>query len=213
MSTLSGNANEDRNREGLKTALSEHFSVYEEVNVRHAFFNIDMRIDLIAVPAPGAPFLLPIGFETKGHEQWDIPLLAKCLKQASDYVLSTISPQPSLPQSLFGKRVMAVFIYPSPIFRPNAGPEVGSPSDLSGNSVSAKDSFFRGMIHMAGYSRVGSCFYDPQYKGSPLVLRCPNEVWIGSKGWRSDALNILSGKRQIGSQKVDILDQLARLHR
>lgn len=46
------------------------------------------------------------------------------------------------------------------------------------------------------------------YKERPLVLTVGNEVWVSSRGWRTDARNILAGKRQLGSQRFNILDEL-----
>jgi len=181
----------------LRMILAAGFDTFLEVPVRHALFTRrTLRIDLLAIPKHAPMNDIALGFEIKGCEEWDIPSMARCLKQAGDYVLATVEPAAALHEHV-GKRIMAVFIYP--------GPEVASnvrPSD------DPQVAFLGGMIHMAGHHRVGSVRVATQYREQPNALFCPNQVWSQSRGWRSDARNILVGRRQIGSQRFPILDEL-----
>lgn len=182
----------------LRGLLAADFDTFVEVPVRHALFRRrSLRIDLLAIPKADHLRDIALGFEVKGHDEWNIPSLAHCLKQASDYVLATVEPE--LPEHV-GKRVMAVFVYPAP-----------DKVNVTFDDVNPTAAFYSGMVHMAGYYRVGSAKISSGYREKPLTLSCPDEVWVSSRGWRSNARNILVGKRQIGSQRFPILEELSKL--
>lgn len=190
----SGNLVEDQRVAELSRALSGDFEIYREVTARHCLLPINLRIDLLAIPRDETFSAVALGLEVKGHPDWLAPELAKCLKQASDYVLSVVCASPDLPSHHVGKRVMAVFIYPPP---PRHHYE-----------STATDSFLAGMAQMAAYHRVGTASVD--HKGR-TVLACPEPVWVQNKGWRATAIHILAGKRQVGSQRFNILDLLSKI--
>lgn len=186
-------------RARLCAILGPAFELFPETLVRHALFRgRRLRVDLLAIPRDLAFSDIALAFETKGEREWDIPSWAQALKQASDYVLATV--EPDLPAHV-GKRVMATFVFPAPPWA--SGDKAGDAS---------KASFLSGMAHMSGYHRVGmvsSAIYGRR-RLNRLTLGF-NEVWVESRGWRANARDMLSGKRQIGSQRFPILDELARL--
>ena len=65
---------------------------------------------------------------------------------------------------------------------------------------------------MAGYFRVGMAQMarNPRHPGIELTFGL-NDVWGNHKGWREQAFSMLAGKRQIGSQRFSILDELRAL--
>ena len=183
----------------LEAWLLPAFETFREVPLRHALFtHRTLRIDLIGIPKDDRFCDIALGFEVKGHDEWDIPSLARCLKQASDYVLGIIQPG-FAPRDHDGKRVMAVFIYPPP-----------STCGMREGSRGGRD-FLLGMAHIAGYHRVGTAGVAAGYHGYrevPFVSSCGEEHWTSSKGWWQNARNVLVGKRQIGSQRFSILNEL-----
>lgn len=190
-------------RAHLRAMLEPAFETFEEVEVRHALFRRRrMRVDLLAIPRDPTLSDIALAFETKGDRVWDIPLWAQALKQASDYVLATVEPKLS---NHSGKRVMATFVYPAPQWVLEMNENI--------HSETPKSSFLSGMAHMAGYHRVGMARYCASYgRQTALTLSIgPNEVWLSTRGWRAQARHLLAGKRQIGSQRFPILDELANL--
>lgn len=188
---------EEENRNELERWLAPAFHTYREVCLRHALFTRrTLRVDLLAIPKDENFSDITLAFEVKGHEEWDIPNLAHALKQASDYVLGVVTADPAVPYEHVGKRVMATIVWPMWHARG------------LGENRSHRDGILEGMRHMAGYHRVGAAYVTDAYKERPLVLTVGNEVWVSSRGWRSDARNILAGKRQLGSQRFNILDEL-----
>jgi hypothetical protein len=195
MKISSGNAEEDRRRRILCDKLGPHFEIFEEVWVRHPLFRRRrLRVDILAIPREVRYSSIAIGFEVKGYPDWDIPSLGTALKQASDYVLATIEPEAAIPDRLHGKRIMAAFVYPG--IADLLGVDLRGPPKLA---------YLAGMIQSASAHRVGTAV---DVKDLTLQVGT-SEIWVGSKGWRSDANNLLSGQRQIGSQRFSILDELS----
>jgi hypothetical protein len=97
---------------------------------------------------------------------------------------------------------MAVFVWPAPKWVICA---------LRGG---VEDAFLSGMAHMAGYHRVGMArkSEDPRHPGIDLTFG-PNDVWGTKRGWRVHAYNMLVGKRQIGTQRFSILDELEAMEK
>ena len=100
---------------------------------------------------------------------------------------------------------MAAFIYPPPTYEPLPWCGVEEARLL------------RGMAHLALYLRVGMVKMVPtawpRPRGHVLGLTMGEELWTEDRGWRVNARNILAGKRQIGSQRFPILDELAAMGR
>lgn len=188
-------------RAHLAAVLARDFETFEEVEVRHALFRRRMlRIDVLAIPRDPVLTDLALAFETKGDRRWLIPEWAQALKQASDYVLATIEPKLA---AHAGKRVMAAFVYPAPRWQSHGAPPSAG--------VTHEEMFLSGMGHMASYQRVGTARIVEGRRGPELVLKAGEELWTSTRGWRSNARNVLAGKRQIGSQRFPILEELRGL--
>ncbi|RUP13899.1 MAG: hypothetical protein EKK43_14470 [Methylobacterium sp.] len=192
---------ERQTRAELRRMLDPDFETYEEVDVRHALFRKRrLRVDLLAIPRDPLLSDLALAFETKGERDWLIPTYAEALKQASDYVLARV--EPKLAEHA-GKPVMATFIYPAPrkVMEPN-------PRRVEADR---KIFFLSGMAHMAGYHRVGTAQMENLKRGQALVLSVNEEIWNSQRGWRTNARNVLAGKRQVGSQRFPILEEIQTL--
>ncbi|MGX9981103.1 hypothetical protein [Methylobacterium fujisawaense] len=192
---------ERQTRAQLRQMLDPDFETYEEVDVRHALFRKRrLRVDLLAIPRDPLLSDLALAFETKGERDWLIPTYAEALKQASDYVLARV--EPKLAEHA-GKPVMATFIYPAPrkVMEPN-------PRRVEADR---KIFFLSGMAHMAGYHRVGTARMENLKRGQALVLSVNEEIWNSQRGWRTNARNVLAGKRQVGSQRFPILEEIQTL--
>lgn len=190
-------------RDRLRQRLEAAFETFEEVPVRHALFrHRRLRADVLAIPRDERFSDIALAFETKGDPDWDKPRWARALKQASDYVLATVEPEVA---AHAGKRVMATFVFPAPPW------VTGDALDGRG-PVDGRAAFLSGMAQMAAFHRVGMAKFSPELQGRPLILSFgPNEVWLSTTGWRSAARDLLVGRRQIGSQRFAILDELRRL--
>jgi len=104
---------ETDNVDALIGLLQSDFTVYREVEVRHALFRRrSLRVDVLAVPVDPALSDIAVAFEVKGYAVWDSDTLARCLKQAGDYVLSSVEARSKDASTHNGKRVMATFVYP-----------------------------------------------------------------------------------------------------
>lgn len=183
----------------LEKMLERDFEVYREVPVRHVLFkHRRLRVDIIAVPRCDEMKDIVIGFEVKSGREWDAPFLAKTIKQASDYVLSTIEGEgPS--RALAGRHLMAVFIWPAP-----------TPDRSANDGQAFHEGIAYGLMHLGSYFRVGTARMQLMKGGYKLALSIANEVWVQDRGWCAQARHILIGKRQIGSQRYSIVDELKR---
>jgi len=195
------NLEEDKRIE-LESWLAPAFETWREVKLCHALFRRrKLRIDLLAVPREDPYRQIALGFEVKGHTEWDEPIWAKALKQASDYVLATVEPdRPGLGPHV-GKRIMAVFVWPAPSWV------------ISPKSADIQGAFLSGMAQMAGYLRVGRATVSKSRRPSLELTFGPNDVWGSASGWRPHAQNMLVGKRQIGSQRFNILEELEAMEK
>ena len=192
---------EVQTRAHLRAMLESAFETFEEVDVRHALFRKRrLRVDVLAIPRDPGLSDLALAFETKGDRDWLIPTYAEALKQASDYVLARVEPKLA---AHAGKPVMATFIYPAPRKVMEPHPHRIEPDK--------KIFFLSGMAHMAGYHRVGTARMETLKRGPALVLSVNEEIWNSHRGWRTNARNVLAGKRQLGSQRFPILEELATL--
>lgn len=199
-----GYADEVKVRALLRRLLDPAFETFEEVPVRHALFRRRrLRADVLAIPRDPAYSDIAVAFETKSAREWDIPSLSQALKQASDYVLSTV--EPDTPAHA-GKRVMATFIFPGLEFKGE-----GVIAALEDPVAAYKAAFYAGLVHMASYHRVGQARLGMAYGQRALSLLLPGEVWLSTRGWRANARNLLVGKRQLGSQRFPILEELKGL--
>lgn len=197
-------ASEEDVRRRLRVWLDPAFETHEEVVVRHALFRRRrLRVDVLAIPRDPAMSDIAIAFETKSDRVWDTALWGQVLKQASDYVLSTVEPEL---RGHAGKRVMATFVYPCPHWRGRGESEEG------GTCLEGKEKLLAGMGHFAGYHRVGMASAEQSSNhGRYLTLRLGVDVWNSWRGWHGHARNVLVGKRQLGSQSFPILDELKTL--
>lgn len=189
-------ADEERNCRELEKWLAPGFETWREVTLRHVLFRRRrLRIDVLAVPREEPYRQIALGFEVKGEKAWDTPTMAKFLKQATDYVLGTVEPGVAPPEHN-GKHVMAVFTYPEIPFK------------YEGHSGAGWcDGEVYGMRHLASYLRVGSII-TVKGRRPYRALYLGEELWSPNRGWRGNARNVLIGKRQIGSQKFPILEEL-----
>lgn len=183
---------EDEARDDLERLLARCFWTYREVNLRHALFRRrTLRADLIAIPKDQNMEDIAIAFECKRDQDWSDGPLGPALKQAADYVLATIEDPIVMPR-FKGVPVMGSFLYEAPACNCNEGPSV-------------KAIACSGMMHMAGLLRVGGA--RPGRKGRLTLSFGATVVW-DERGWWANARNVLVGKRQIGSQRFPILDEL-----
>lgn len=182
------------NLNALEGAIFPGFVGYREVPVRHALFTKHLlRVDLLGVPRDPAFSDLLVGFEVKRHKQdkWSEQALAKTVKQASDYCLATVEPDRDDIEFLRGRRVLAAFIWPAPL----------------------NNDAFRRMFQVASYFRVGAARIDYRKRDQRLEMRLGQVIWSTANEWSGVARTTLAGKRQIGSQRFNVLDELQALDR
>lgn len=177
----------------LASYLESGFDVYEEVWLRHALFRERrLRCDLLAIPHDPDMADIILAFEVKYIEdKWDSAFFCKAVNQASDYIYATI--EPNLPEHA-GKRVLAAFVFP-----------------WAGCRNSGGDNLLRGIARMAGYHRVGIGVRPGDGWRKNFMLECNADIWCGPNRWFVQARHILAGKRQIGSTKFSILEELEKL--
>lgn len=187
-------AAEANNCRALETWLLPAFETFSEVKVRPVLFRRrTLRVDLLAIPREEPYRRIALGFEVKGHAKWEEPTWAIALKQASDCVLATVEDNRPGLQSHTGKRIMAAFVWPAPLWR---------------HKNDAESAFLSGMAQMAGYHKAGTAKVSSS-RQPELELRVGlSDVWGSARGWRPHGYNILVGKWQIGSQRVSILEEL-----
>lgn len=188
---------EQARREELKNILSGHFACHEEVRLRHALFRTcRIRADIVAIPLDPKLAGYALAFEVKEptSPNWQTKHWIHAMRQASDYLYAEIEPQPGIPGGV-GRRIAASFLYPSP--------------PISGIfSLDSCDEPLAGALLLALHFRVGHAHYDRK-KGDRFVLSFgPNEVWRSDIGFSAVAIGLLTGKRTVGSQRIDVLRSL-----
>jgi len=125
------------------------------------------------------------------------------MHQASDYVYATIEAQSGPPplHQFVGRRMAAAFIFPSPACYPRGG-------HRGAEFVREEDEqLIAGALQLALHFRVGHVGWQPTGIGPRLVMSFgPNEVWRSDVGFSGTGL--LTGKRNVGSQKIDVFAEL-----
>ena len=203
--------NEPEARLFLEEELSDQFEIYSEGSVRHATFShVNIRPDYVIVPKDREFRDLALAIEVKSMSMQTTPVVAKALKQASDYVLSRINHDPRRKDGInnhANKPIVACFLFPAPEW--HTEDSLRGVNDAEEIYKTGDQIFLSGMTHFAGYLRVGRALVSTRYRERTFVLSFgPNEVWVSSRGWRSNARNMLVGKRQIGSTRKDLADLL-----
>jgi hypothetical protein len=196
---------EKENRCNLISALGDEFECYEEVPVEHVIFkHRAVRPDIVAVPRDLRLSRYALAFEVKRpNTTWNYADWSQAIRQASDYVYGRIGPKAPC-ADLVGRRIAAVFMFPCP------------PVDPEGRLLD-KGPFVRpdcsvvvtGVFHLALHFRIGRALWRTTRHGQEFSL-CfgPNEVWNSRKGFKNQGINLLTGSRTIGSQRMDVAAEL-----
>ena len=191
-------------RQQLMRLLSNDFFCSEEVNLRPLSFpKVRIRADVVAIPLDPKFYDMPIAFEVKqpsaGREnhyaEW-----APAIKQAADYVYAAIEPDQRL-QDFGGRRVIAAFVFPAPEL-------VSDPQGTSDREANAK-MITTGAFHAALYFRVGRARIGVGVRSEILNLSMgPKQLWSSDRGWDASASDLMTNKRKLGSQMIDVLAEL-----
>jgi len=195
---------EKKHRAELIRALDSHFVCFEEVKLRHALMTKHcIRADVIAIPTDQKFWGFAIAFEVKeptskyrNAADW-----IQTLRQASDYVYASIEPEKRDDNlaSYVGRRVAAAFVFPAPKYA-LVGTEHEKPGDAR---------FLAGAMQLGLHFRVGGADWESTGIGPRFRLMMgPNEVWRSDCGFCHTGPGLLSGKRTLGSRKVDVMAEL-----
>lgn len=196
---------EKEQRAALIAALGNEFDCFEEVALQHALFGRrTVRADIVAVPRDERLASYAFAFEVKQpNTTWDYSAWAHAIRQATDYIYAPILPLG--PAAKFaGRRISAAFMFPAPGIdpegrRPDKGPYVRPDTSV----------MVTGLFHLALHLRVGRAHWEQDRHGSRFCLSFgPNPVWCSGKGFRDQGLNLVAGKRTLGSQRIDIRKEL-----
>lgn len=200
--------NEPEAKAELIKWLSPHFHLFEEVTVSHGTFpQVRIRPDIVAVAKDPRHSDFAIAFEVKSSKHFGSSERVKMFKQASDYVLAKVEYDSSRQElaPIVGKVIAASFVFPGVEPWSYMDAWEGMTKDEVIALVRRSDIF--AMAHLAGYLRVGHVVFDERRSGMFLALLFGgNEVFVTDRGWRTDARNMLLGKRQIGSTRKKISD-------
>jgi hypothetical protein len=187
---------EKTTRGQLITALSLEFDCFEEVTIEHfAFRRHRVRADVVAFPRDSRFSQYALAFECKiPTENWQDKHWAYAVRQASDYNFGRVVKDKRF-QHLEGRRIAGSFLFPSPAM-----------SMVNGD---ANDAATFGIMLLALHFRVGRAFWEPRNKGKRFVVAFgSNEIWRSDTGYTFVADGLIKGKRTIGSQKIDVIQEL-----
>lgn len=201
---------EKKRRAELITALGSDFICFEEVKLRHAFMTKHcIRADVIAIPTQEEFWGFPIAFEVKEPDSkyrnsadW-----IQALRQTADYVYASIEPQKNSYDlsPYFGRRIAAAFLYPAPIYL--QGSQQIVPHDIA--VAEHETRYIAGAMQMALHFRVGGGSWERTGIGPRFrLLMGPNEIWRSDCGFCHSGPTLLSGRRRLGSRKVDVMAEL-----
>jgi len=201
---------EKNRRAELIEVLSGHFICFEEVDLRHALMTKHcIRADVVAIPNEPKFWGFAIAFEVKeptskyrNSADW-----IQSLRQAADYVYASIEPKNRADNlsSHFGRRIAAAFLYPVPSYMPNIREVTQADAEL----VEKDDRFLAGAMQLALHFRVGGASWEQTGIGPRFrLIFGPNEVWRSDCGFCHSGPGLLSGKRTLGSRKVDVMAEL-----
>lgn len=192
-------------RRALIEALGDQFECFEEVPLQHAIFERRfVRADIVAVPKDERLSSYAFAFEVKQPDKtWDYSRWSNALRQASDYIYGAITSKG--PASRFaGRRISAAFMYPSPPLDPEGRLADKGPYVRPDTSV-----MVTGLFHMGLHLRVGRAHWESDKEGKRFWLSFgPNPVWCSRRGFRDQGLNLVAGKRTLGSQRIDVRAEL-----
>ncbi len=192
-------------RKALIAALGDQFECFEEVPLQHAIFTRrHIRADIIAVPKDERLSSYAFAFEVKLPDRsWDYSRWSNALRQASDYIYGAITPDGPA-RRYAGRRISAAFMYPSPPLDPEGRLPDKGPYVRPDTSV-----MVTGVFHMGLHLRVGRAYWEHHKNGQRFRLSLgPNPVWCSQQGFRDQGLNLVAGKRALGSGRIDVSAEL-----
>lgn len=190
-------------RKQLIAALGADFDCFEEVRLRHAFFDTrTLYADVVALPRDSRHAASPLAFEVKEPNAKSRSPFGwlHAFHQASDYVYAAIDPHQRCQElrAMSGLRVRAAFVFPS-YERDGTAP--------SGNVVE----FLRGAAQLALHFRVGTTSWEKSGGGLRFRLMLGvNEIWRSDVGFCHSHFDLLSGIRSFGSGKIDVLAEIGK---
>lgn len=199
---------EKARRAELIDALGDHFICFEEVKLRHALMSKHcVRADVVAIPIEETFWGFAIAFEVKepSYKRRNAAQWIQSLRQASDYVYASIEPEKRNDNLAghIGRRIAGAFVFPAPAF---GGREIVTPE-----TELAQDErvFMAGAMQLGLHFRIGGAGWEQTGIGPRFRLMFGlNEVWRSDCGFCHSGPGLLSGKRTLGSQKVDVMTEL-----
>lgn len=191
-------------RKELITALQPDFICFEEVPLNPALLpGRILRADVVAIPIEEQYWAYTIAFEVKAFDDLlDCSKWCDAIKQASDYVYAKTTNN-DLASLLYGRRICASFVYPAPLFRPYV--PIGSDVGMAGKEV-----MISGAFSAALHFRVCRAHWHERRPGQHelMLTMGPNELWRQNSGFTGQATPLLTRKRKLGSQMIDVLAEL-----
>lgn len=196
---------EKARRAELMAALGDQFVCFEEVTLTHAMFTRHkVRADVVAIPLDERLAGYAFAFEVKEPTQaWNYAAWSGAIRQASDYVYAKIDPVAPAVQ-FAGRRIAGAFMFPSPPYNPHGMPMEPTPFVRPG-----EEQMVSGQFHLALHFRVGRAFWETTRRGPRFNLSFgPNPVWDSERGLWHHGVNLIAGKRTLGSGKIDVKAEL-----
>lgn len=196
---------ERQNRTELITALGSSFRCFEEVTLEHATFtDHKIRADVVAIPADERLSEYALAFEVKCPDQsWHYAKWSQVFRQASDYVYAKIGTTSNAAE-FAGRRIAGAFIFPSPPYRPE-----GKGKNVSPYLRPENEEVFAGVAHLGLHLRIGLAGWSEFGNHKNFELRFgPNPVWSQKIGFKKQGISLLSGKRSLGSRRIDFKSEL-----
>lgn len=192
---------EKERRAELMKALRNDFLCFEEVDLRHSLFiKHVIRADIVAIPLDDRFAGYALAFEVKEPKvkRRNYADLIQTLRQAADYVYAKIEPRTSIGslEQFRGRRIAAAFLYPSPSVSEYLRDDRGRHIVL-------------GALQLGLHFRVGHAQWETTGLGARFKLRFGlNEIWRSDVGFCHTGPTLLTGKRSVGSARVNVLTEL-----
>jgi hypothetical protein len=192
-------------RKELIGYISNSFYCYEEVTLLHSVFTKrKVRCDVLAIPKDSRYAGLTFAFEVKldvvdrPDEDW-----RKAIHQAMDYIYAVVDDGKF--SGLNGRRVTSAFIFPGNL------QHVLPHQDTA---MAVERGIIWGGLLVAAHFRVGQATVESfANRSTRFALKFgTNPAWRSDKGFTDQADGLLIGKRQIGSRKVDVWQDLAGMN-
>ena len=176
---------EDRSR--WIDILSQDFYCFEEINVRDAIFDQELRADIVCVPKKGCQFAIVIEVK-KPTFKWELSDWIDVLRQSASYCFSEVDcPDCEL---LHKKRVLGTFVWPSPMSclrqRPPQFMRDYDPPEV------------RGAFLLAQHLGVGGCFEQNGKFGLELGTE---KLWNSHEGFKPAFQRRLEGGFRRGNKQ------------